>query len=52
MVCLLISYKNISRIRIPLHCYVVLGGDKRRKEELWECTKILGIPEDNVTIIM
>ncbi|XP_006622406.1 N-acetylglucosaminyl-phosphatidylinositol de-N-acetylase [Apis dorsata] len=28
------------------------GGDKRRKEELWECTKILGIPEDNVTIIM
>lgn len=50
MVCLLISYKNISRIRIPLH--IILGGDKRRKEELWECTKILGIPEDNVTIIM
>ncbi|XP_076236684.1 phosphatidylinositol glycan anchor biosynthesis class L [Calliopsis andreniformis] len=28
------------------------GGNKRRKEELWNCTKILGIPEANVTIIM
>lgn len=28
------------------------GGNKRRKEELWDCTKILGIPEANVTIIM
>ncbi|XP_076676529.1 phosphatidylinositol glycan anchor biosynthesis class L isoform X2 [Andrena cerasifolii] len=28
------------------------GGNKRRKEELWDCTKILGIPEANVTIVM
>lgn len=28
------------------------GGDKKRKEELWECAKLLGIPEDNVTIMM
>lgn len=28
------------------------GGDKRRKGELWDCAKILGIPEANVTIIM
>lgn len=29
-----------------------MGGDKRRKEELWDCTKKLGIPEANVTIII
>lgn len=29
-----------------------MGGNKKRKEELWACTKILGIPEANVTIIM
>ncbi|XP_018307213.1 N-acetylglucosaminyl-phosphatidylinositol de-N-acetylase [Mycetomoellerius zeteki] len=29
-----------------------MGGDKRRIDELWECTKVLGIPEANVTIIM
>ncbi|XP_033191706.1 phosphatidylinositol glycan anchor biosynthesis class L [Bombus vancouverensis nearcticus] len=28
------------------------GGDKKRKEELWQCAKLLGIPEDNVTIVM
>ncbi|XP_076277417.1 phosphatidylinositol glycan anchor biosynthesis class L [Lasioglossum baleicum] len=28
------------------------GGHKRRKEELWDCTKMLGIPEANVTIVM
>ncbi|KAF7378631.1 hypothetical protein HZH66_015418 [Vespula vulgaris] len=28
------------------------GGDKQRKKELWNCTKLLGIPEANVTIIM
>ncbi|XP_043501755.1 N-acetylglucosaminyl-phosphatidylinositol de-N-acetylase isoform X1 [Polistes fuscatus] len=28
------------------------GGDKRRKKELWNCAKLLGIPEANVTIIM
>ena len=28
------------------------GGDKKRKEELWKCAKLLGIPEDNVTIVM
>lgn len=31
---------------------VLAGGDKRRIDELWECTKVLGIPEANVTIIM
>lgn len=31
---------------------VLAGGDKRRIDELYECTKILGIPEANVTIIM
>ncbi|XP_012534930.1 N-acetylglucosaminyl-phosphatidylinositol de-N-acetylase [Monomorium pharaonis] len=29
-----------------------MGGDRRRIDELWECTKVLGIPEANVTIIM
>lgn len=31
---------------------ILVGGDKRRKEELYDCTKILGIPEANVTIVM
>ncbi|XP_076375860.1 phosphatidylinositol glycan anchor biosynthesis class L isoform X2 [Megalopta genalis] len=28
------------------------GGHKKRKEELWDCIKLLGIPEANVTIVM
>jgi len=31
---------------------MLAGGDRRRIDELWECTKVLGIPEANVTIIM
>ncbi|KYN18935.1 N-acetylglucosaminyl-phosphatidylinositol de-N-acetylase [Trachymyrmex cornetzi] len=31
---------------------MLAGGDRRRIDELWECTKALGIPEANVTIIM
>lgn len=38
------------KVRILL--YIIVGGDRKRKEELWECTKLLGIPEDNVTIVM
>ncbi|KAI4502763.1 hypothetical protein M0802_001807 [Mischocyttarus mexicanus] len=30
----------------------IIGGDKQRKKELWNCAKLLGIPETNVTIIM
>lgn len=29
-----------------------MGGAKKRKEELWACTKILGIPDENITMIM
>ncbi|XP_035733515.1 N-acetylglucosaminyl-phosphatidylinositol de-N-acetylase-like [Vespa mandarinia] len=36
---------------IYLLCFS-FGGNKQRKEELWNCTKLLGIPEANVTIIM
>ena len=28
------------------------GGNKRRKEELWACAKLLGIPAANITILM
>ncbi|XP_078047558.1 phosphatidylinositol glycan anchor biosynthesis class L [Augochlora pura] len=28
------------------------GGHKKRKTELWDCIKLLGIPEANVTIVM
>ncbi|XP_015593487.1 N-acetylglucosaminyl-phosphatidylinositol de-N-acetylase [Cephus cinctus] len=40
---------NISQIYILC---LTTGGNKQRKEELWDCAKILGIPEGNVTIIM
>lgn len=29
-----------------------IGGSKVRKEELWDCAKLLGIPEANVTMLM
>ncbi|XP_012266761.1 N-acetylglucosaminyl-phosphatidylinositol de-N-acetylase isoform X2 [Athalia rosae] len=31
---------------------LTIGGDKKRKEELWASARILGIPEANVTILM
>ncbi|XP_076175697.1 phosphatidylinositol glycan anchor biosynthesis class L [Ptiloglossa arizonensis] len=42
---------KLKASEIYLLC-LTTGGNKRRKEELWDCTKMLGIPEANVTIIM
>ncbi|KAK2581921.1 hypothetical protein KPH14_002376 [Odynerus spinipes] len=48
----LIYWVTRSKIsNIYLLCFSS-GGDKQRKEELWNCAKVLGIPEANVTIIM
>ncbi|XP_058794875.1 N-acetylglucosaminyl-phosphatidylinositol de-N-acetylase [Phymastichus coffea] len=37
--------------QVYLLCFS-MGGNKRRKEELWACAKRLGIPEANITIMM
>ncbi|XP_012288019.1 N-acetylglucosaminyl-phosphatidylinositol de-N-acetylase [Orussus abietinus] len=31
---------------------LTIGGNKQRKEELWNCANVLGIPESNITILM
>ncbi|XP_015117861.1 N-acetylglucosaminyl-phosphatidylinositol de-N-acetylase [Diachasma alloeum] len=36
---------------VYLLCFTT-GGHRRRKQELWSCAKIMGIPEGNVTILM
>ncbi|XP_043289789.1 N-acetylglucosaminyl-phosphatidylinositol de-N-acetylase [Venturia canescens] len=48
---MLYSLVSLPATKIYLLCFTI-GGDKRRKEELWSCTKILGIPESGVTILM
>lgn len=48
MIYWIIEQKNCE---IYLLC-LTMGGDKKRKEELWDSAKILGIPEANVTILM
>lgn len=42
--------KNINT-NIYLLCFSQ-GGNKKRIQELWNCTKIMGIPDANVTVIM
>ncbi|XP_066589660.1 N-acetylglucosaminyl-phosphatidylinositol de-N-acetylase [Prorops nasuta] len=48
----LIYWITLSKTsEIYLLCFS-MGGNRKRKEELWSCAKKLGIPEQNVTILM
>lgn len=42
---------QVKKSSIHLLC-LSMGGAKKRKDELWACTKVFGIPDENVTIIM
>jgi len=48
---MLYSLTSLKASEVYLLCFS-MGGDRRRKEELWSCAKILGIPESSVTMLM